>query len=161
MWKAASPAEFVEGQNGAAGRESAAGFEILEVTLHHPGVAIPLAHQALDRFAAEHGVPPQWNTPLHLALEEHLTNIVAHGFKPGQAGTIWVRFAKEPTAILIEIEDDAGAFNPTEAPEVNTALPLDAKPLGGLGVHILRKSVDELEYRRTRDRNVLTIRKRL
>jgi serine/threonine-protein kinase RsbW/sigma-B regulation protein RsbU (phosphoserine phosphatase) len=44
---------------------------------------------------------------------------------------------------------------------VDTALPLEEKPLGGLGVHLIRKSVDELEYQRAGNRNVLVMKNRL
>ena len=72
-----------------------------------------------------------------------------------------VRFALEPAALRVEIEDDAGPFNPLDAPAVDTALPLEEKPLGGLGVHLIRKSVDELEYQRAGNRNVLVMKNRL
>jgi anti-sigma regulatory factor (Ser/Thr protein kinase) len=98
---------------------------------------------------------------MHLALEEHLANIVAHGGDPGPAGTITVRFALEPEALRVEIEDDARPFNPLDAPEVDTALPLEEKPVGGLGILLIRKSVDELEYGRAGNRNVLVMKNRL
>jgi len=59
------------------------------------------------------------------------------------------------------IEDDAGPFNPLDAPAVDTSLPLEQKPLGGLGILLIRKSVDELEYRRSGNRNVLVMKNRL
>jgi serine/threonine-protein kinase RsbW/sigma-B regulation protein RsbU (phosphoserine phosphatase) len=48
-----------------------------------------------------------------------------------------------------------------EAPVVDTSVPLDAKPLGGLGLLMIRKSVDQLEYRRVADRNVLVMKKKI
>jgi anti-sigma regulatory factor (Ser/Thr protein kinase) len=139
----------------------AAGPGNLEVSLHHLASEIPLVHEALDELAGRHGLPARCVARLHLALEEHLANIIAHGGKPGPAGSITVRFALEPAALRVEIEDDAVPFNPLEAPAVNTALPLEEKPLGGLGIHLIRKSVDELEYRRAGNRNVLVMKNRL
>jgi anti-sigma regulatory factor (Ser/Thr protein kinase) len=133
----------------------------LEVSLHHQASEIPLVHDALDELAARHRLPARCVTRLHLALEEHLTNIIVHGGSPGPASTITVRFALEPSALRVEIEDKADPFNPLDAPAVDTALPLEEKPLGGLGVHLIRKSVDELEYRRVGNRNVLVMRNRL
>lgn len=97
---------------------------------------------------------------LHLALEEHLTNVISHGYGPGKSGTITVRFSLEPSNLRVEIADDATPFNPLEAPEVDTSLPIEDKPLGGLGVHMIRKCVDGLAYRRLGDRNVLIMQKR-
>jgi anti-sigma regulatory factor (Ser/Thr protein kinase) len=133
----------------------------LEVSLHHQASEIPLVHDALDELAARHRLPARCVARLHLALEEHLANIIAHGGNPGPAGTITVRFALEPAALRVEIEDDARPFNPLDEPAVDTTLPLEDKPLGGLGILLIRKSVDELEYRRAGDRNVLVMKSRL
>jgi serine/threonine-protein kinase RsbW len=133
----------------------------LRVSLHQQASEIPRVHDALDELAAAHRLPVRCVTRLHLALEEHLANIIAHGGLPGVAGTITVRFALEPAALRVEIEDDAGPFNPLDAPSVDTTLPLGQKPLGGLGILIIRKSVDELEYRRSGNRNVLVMKNRL
>jgi anti-sigma regulatory factor (Ser/Thr protein kinase) len=133
----------------------------LEVSLHHQTSEIPRVHDALDELAAEHRLPARCVARLHLALEEHLANIIAHGGNPGPAGTITVRFALEPEVLRVEIEDDAGPFNPLDAPAVDTTLPLEEKPVGGLGILLIRKSVDELEYRRAGNRNVLVMKNRL
>lgn len=112
-------------------------------------------------MAARHGLAAKDVARMHLALEEHLTNIISHGYKPGQAGTLIVRFALEASGFRIEIEDDGAPFNPIEAPAVDTSLPMKDKPVGGLGVHLIRNNVDELEYRRAGDRNVLVMKKRV
>jgi anti-sigma regulatory factor (Ser/Thr protein kinase) len=133
----------------------------LEVSLHNRPEEIFLVHQALDELALQQNLPARLVNHLHLALEEHLTNIMSYGYDSGEAGTIRVRFTLEPSALRIEVEDNARPFDPTAAPEVNTSLPLEDKPLGGLGLHMIRKSVDQLEYSRAADRNVLTMKKRL
>jgi anti-sigma regulatory factor (Ser/Thr protein kinase) len=133
----------------------------LEVSLHNRREEISAVHQALDGLATQYNLPTRLVTHLHIALEEHLTNIISYGYESGQAGTIRVRFMLESSALRVEVEDSARAFDPTAAPEVNVLLPLEAKPLGGLGLHMIRKSADELEYRRTDGRNLLTIKKRL
>jgi anti-sigma regulatory factor (Ser/Thr protein kinase) len=134
---------------------------MLEVSLQNRSSEIPAVHEALDQMAVRHGLPARLVARLHLALEEHLTNIISHGYKPGAVGAITVRFALEPSLIRVEIEDDAGPFNLLEAPAANTALPMEEKPLGGLGVHLIRQSVDQLEYRRAANRNVLVMKNRL
>jgi anti-sigma regulatory factor (Ser/Thr protein kinase) len=137
------------------------GFDTLEAMLQNLASEIPRAHQSLDQFAAEHGLCGPYISQLHRALEEHLTNVVSYGYDPGQAGTVRVRFSLQPSILCIEIEDDARPFNPVEAPVVDTSVPLDAKPLGGLGLLMIRKSVDQLEYRRVADRNVLVMKKKI
>ena len=134
---------------------------ILEVTLHNQASEIPRAHEALDKFTAQYRSRGQDLALLHLAIEEHLTNVISYGYNPGQAGTIRVRFALDGAAVRVEVEDDARPFNPLEVPEVDTSVPLEDKPIGGLGVHLVRKSVDSLRYLRAQERNVLIMTKRL
>jgi len=132
----------------------------LEILLHNRAAEIPVVHQALDEIAARRNLPAPSLAGLHLALEEHLTNIISHGYKAGQSGTIAVRFVLETCGLRVEIEDDARPFDPTAQSEVDTSLSMDAKPLGGLGILMIRKSVDDLEYRHVGDRNILTMKKR-
>ncbi len=60
----------------------------------------------------------------------------------------------------MRVEDDAVAFNPLEreAPDLNA--PLEDRPIGGLGVHLVRKLMDDVRYERAGARNILTMRKR-
>jgi anti-sigma regulatory factor (Ser/Thr protein kinase) len=133
----------------------------LEVSLQNRPAEIILVHRALDELAARHGMTPRLVTHLHVALEEHLTNIISYGYDPGQPGTIRVRFTLEGSVVRVEVEDDARPFDPVKAPAVDTSLPLDAKPIGGLGLHMIRKSADCLEYLRIDNHNVLTLTKRI
>jgi anti-sigma regulatory factor (Ser/Thr protein kinase) len=48
----------------------------------------------------------------------------------------------------IVVIDDGHEFNPLEFPEPDTNLPVEERPIGGLGIHLLRKMADRLEYRR-------------
>lgn len=133
----------------------------MDVSLYNDPSQIPLAHHALDELAACHDLPARSVALVHVAIEEHLTNIVSYGYNAGQKGTITLRFTLQAATLSIEIEDDARPFNPLKAPEVDTSLPIETKPIGGLGVHIMRKSMDALDYRRVDGRNILMLRKRI
>ena len=133
----------------------------MELTIHNRASEIPLAHQALDQFANQNALRVQDLARLHVAIEEHLSNVISHGYDAGRTGTIRVRFALASSGLRVEVEDDARPFNPVEAPEVDISLPLEQKPLGGLGVHLIRKCVDSLSYLRAGTRNVLVMVKRV
>ncbi len=96
-----------------------------------------------------------------LCLEEHLTNVIEYGLDDDGKHEIGVRFALDQNSFVVEVKDDGKAFDPLKSPEVNTAIPLEEKPVGGLGIHLMRRFMDELAYRRESGRNVLTMRKRL
>ena len=132
-----------------------------EVTLNTRLEEIPLAHEALDAFATRHALPVPMLGRLHVAIEEHLSNIISYGYDPGQGGTIRVHFELAFPFLRVKIEDDGRRFNPMDAPPVDTSLALDKKPVGGLGVHLLRKCVDELSYSRCGERNVLSLASRV
>lgn len=133
----------------------------MELTLHNRAPEIRRVHEALDQFAAEHTLPVVGLARLQVALEEHLTNIISYGYRPGQTGTIQIRFTLKDSNLRVEIEDDARPYNPLEAPDVDTSVPLEAKPVGGLGVLLIRKSVNKVEYRRAGERNLLVLVKSL
>jgi serine/threonine-protein kinase RsbW len=57
----------------------------------------------------------------------------------------------------VEVEDDGRPFNPLEAPPPDIGKPLAEREVGGLGIHLVRKMMDELEYRRENDKNLLIL----
>ena len=132
-----------------------------ELVLPNVASEIPSVHEALDKFVCQRGFAKKDFARLHVALEEHLTNIVSYAYRPGQHGTIRVRLKLADGSLLVELADDGRPYNPLAAPEVDTALPLEDKPVGGLGVFLIRKNVDHLEYKRVENQNVLLLEKRL
>ena len=114
----------------------------------------------LEEFGRQHGFTPRDLLALDLSLHEHLTNIINYGYDDTKPRQIQIRLKLGDRLLQVEVEDDARPFNPLERAPVDTTLPLDQKPLGGLGIHMIRQSMDELEYRREGGRNILTMRKR-
>ena len=116
---------------------------------------------ALHDFARAH----EWQaTAIHavdLALEEHLTNVLDYGFDEGRRPQILVRLEQHGENFMVEVSDNGKAFNPLDQAEPDVNLPLQDRPIGGLGIHLMRKFIDELAYKREAGRNVLTMRKRL
>ncbi len=103
----------------------------------------------------------QWPADLtfraNLALEEVVLNIIEHGFDGG-LHEIECRLRSEPHVLTIEVSDDGRPFDPLrEAPAPDLDAPLEERPVGGLGVHLVRSMTDEMSYRRERDRNYLTL----
>ena len=97
---------------------------------------------------------------LNLALEEILTNIISYGYTDNREHEIKVRLSVQPGEVKAEVEDDGQPFNPLAAPEADTTQSLEERTIGGLGIHLVRKLMDGLEYKRQGDRNLLTIRKK-
>ena len=116
--------------------------------------------QALEQFGRDHQLPAEILQAADLALEEHLTNLMTYGFADTTEHQIEVRFALG-SHFVIEVEDDGTPFNPLQAPEVDTTVPLEQRPIGGLGIHLMRRFMDEIEYHSEGGKNILRMRKRL
>ena len=116
---------------------------------------------ALESFAGAHQLPKPVFRAADLVLEEHLTNVMSYAYGDRREHEILVRLEAGASQLVIEVEDDGRAFDPTQAPELNTSLPLDQKPVGGLGLHFSRRCMDEVRYQRRGNRNVLRMIKRL
>lgn len=98
---------------------------------------------------------------LLLAVDEAVTSIVMHGCPDGGCG-IELAFIPRPGACVIRIRDDAPCFDPLAYRAPESAIPLlERDTIGGFGITLLRRMVDEASYRRTSDgRNELTLLKR-
>jgi anti-sigma regulatory factor (Ser/Thr protein kinase) len=134
--------------------------EELEIKLGNKLSELGRLNQSLTELGARHGLAPRVMHDLNLALEEILTNIISHGYTDHCEHEIRVRLSMQPGEIRAEVEDDGQPFNPLEAPEPDTAQSLRERTVGGLGIHLVRKLMDGLEYKRQGDRNFLTLKKK-
>ena len=135
-------------------------MEELEVKLNNKVSELERLNHTLTEFGRRHGLAPKVVHDLNLALEEILTNIISYGYTDNREHEIKVRLSVQPGEVKAEVEDDGQPFNPLEAPEADIAQSLEERTIGGLGIHLVRKLMDGLEYKRQGDRNLLTIRKK-
>jgi len=111
----------------------------------------------LAEFGERYHLPSKVLFNLNLALEEILTNIISYGYDDREEHEIIVRLSLEQGELTVEVEDDGRPFNPLEALEPDLNKPLEERPVGGLGIHLVRKLMDELAYQRQEGRNLLLI----
>jgi anti-sigma regulatory factor (Ser/Thr protein kinase) len=97
---------------------------------------------------------------LALALEEAVTNVIGHAFDGvPPPHLITVRLEITSRRFIAEVSDNGRPFDPTAAPVPDLSLPLDQRPPGGLGIHLMRSMMDRVQYRRRGDRNLLRLEK--
>lgn len=114
---------------------------------------------AFDAFSAAHRVTPPVAQAVQVALDELLSNTVRSGFPPGQTGRIDVRFDIDEGALDVLIVDDGVPFDPLARAEPDTGASLEARPVGGLGIHLVRQLMDRVDYERRDGENRLRLRK--
>lgn len=115
----------------------------------------------VNRFTKRHDIREDDANALHLVLDELVINIVRHGYGETNDGTIQVRLERSGDTLTVVLKDGAPAFDPTRVPEPDLDQPLELRPVGGLGIHIVRSLVDAMTYRREGNANVLTLTKAL
>jgi serine/threonine-protein kinase RsbW len=98
---------------------------------------------------------------LRLVAEEVLTNLAKYGHDDDAEHWARVALTLAPGEVTLEFTDDGRPFDPLAAPPPDFAAPAEARPEGGLGIHLVRSLVDAAEYVRRGSENVLTLRKRV
>ena len=115
----------------------------------------------LESFARQHGLAARVLHDVQLALEEHLTNLLSHGYDDKLEHPISACVQLSATDLRVEVADDGHPFNPLERPAPDLSKSIDERPIGGLGIHMMRKSLDDMEYRRVDGKNILVMIKRI
>ena len=127
---------------------------------------IERSHDELGRITDavdDLGHREDWSNDLlfrvHLVLEELVLNIIDYGFDDGKDDhELEVILMSEDDNLTIEITDDGIPFDPLHDAKIpDTDAPLEDRPIGGLGVHLVRTMMDEVSYRREDGKNHLTL----
>lgn len=115
--------------------------------------------ERIEVFGEIHRLPPDVIFKVNLCLDELLTNIIQYGFPGCQPRPILITLRLEQQMLMVEIQDDAAPFNPLENPEPDTTRSILDRPIGGLGIHLVRRMMDGLVYSRENGKNILTMQK--
>lgn len=131
---------------------------------------IPALGAAVEAFCGACGVEARVAHKLVLGLEELFTNLILHGAAAdagssedapdGAASRVRVVVSLEGDRLVALYEDTGDAFDPLSVPAPDLSLSLEARQVGGLGVHLLRTLMDEVSYARVDGRNQVTLRLR-
>jgi serine/threonine-protein kinase RsbW len=133
-----------------------------------PGTSqgVQAALDALADLTTAHGISKAVTWPVEVSLDEVMANVVGHAFdgRP-EAGTVDLELrldlGVEPPVCEMMVVDDGPEFDPLSAAEPDRSLGIDERPIGGLGLALVRKLMDEVEYERRDGRNRLRLRRRL
>ena len=133
-----------------------------EMTLAATLENIPVVTAFIDEKLEALGCPMKAQMQIDMAIDELFGNIARYAYAP-DAGDVTVRFAFDEAARTASVAFiDAGVpFDPLAQPEPDVTLSVEEREIGGLGIFVVRKTMDAVSYRREGNRNILTIQKRI
>jgi serine/threonine-protein kinase RsbW len=131
---------------------------IFERRFHNQLDDLSRVTQEAVQFIEENGVDSQAVYLANLAIEELATNILKYGYDDTAVHEILLRLEIHPGALLLVLEDDGHEFNPLAAPEPEVNLPTEQRVPGGMGIHLVRKLAEHIDYERCRGLNRITVR---
>lgn len=113
----------------------------------------------ITECCARYDIPNDTVLDLKLAVDEACTNIIEHGYKGMDPGSIILSFRIESDRILVQITDFGHVFEPADAPKPDVEAALEDRPLGGLGLFLIYQTMDNIDYQSSDDGNTLTFTK--
>ena len=129
--------------------------------LHNDIQQIPQLAEFIETIADEINLDQGLAMSLNLALEEAVTNVILYAYPKGSDGRVDVEAIISKDKLKFIISDSGQEFDPTAAPEADITLGVEDRPIGGLGIYLVRKIMDSVSYERTDGKNVLSMTKKL
>ena len=123
---------------------------------------IPEVTDFVDRELEELGCPEKTKTQINIAIDELCGNIASYAYGEGTGEvTVAVDYDSDAGAVSISFQDEGKPFNPLESGDPDVTLSARERKVGGLGIFLVRKSMDDVRYEYRGGKNILTIRKTL
>jgi len=122
---------------------------------------IPRLTAFVEEICHKANLPTNVSMQLRLAIEEAVVNVIDYAYEPNTQGSVTIKAKSNGTRLKFVIIDAGTPFDPTQKAEVDTTLSAKERPIGGLGIHLVRQIMDSVEYERMGSLNVLTLRKNI
>jgi sigma-B regulation protein RsbU (phosphoserine phosphatase) len=125
----------------------------VKASLENLNAALDFVNTELE----QHGCPREIQGEIKIAVEEVFVNIANYAYTPGTGNAVISISVTDK--IAIRFEDTGKPYNPLETDNPNLDVPLMERDIGGLGVFLVKKLMDNVEYNRTGDKNILVMTK--
>ena len=116
---------------------------------------------AFTNFAQKYELPEGVRRSFNVALDELLANLLSHGMAGVDAGALTIEVEPDQERLTVTLVDDGPPFDPFSESAPDTTLSVEDRPIGGLGIHLVRELMDEVSYERRDGRNVVILVKQL
>ena len=131
------------------------------LVLHNDIQQIPQLAEFVEKVADEAKIDQGLAMSINLALEEAVTNVIMYAYPEGSDGLVDVEAIIREKSLDFIVSDDGIAFDPTAAEEADITLGVEDRPIGGLGIFLVRKIMDSVTYERTNGKNILSMHKNI
>ncbi len=122
---------------------------------------VATVNAAFGDFADAHALPTAIRRSMNVVLDELLTNTVSYGLAGREDGKVTIDVELRPDRLTVTLVDNGQPFDPFGRAAPDTTLSVQERPIGGLGIHLVRQLVDEVSYHRRGDSNVVVLAKGL
>jgi len=131
------------------------------ITLTNDIEQVPQLADFVDMVCEEVGFDPSIAIQMNLAIEEAVVNVMSYAYPVSTVGNVNIEAQADDDCLTFTIIDNGTPFDPTAKSEVDTTLSAEERPIGGLGIHLVRQLMDSINYERIDNKNILTLRKKL
>lgn len=115
----------------------------------------------IDEVSDTYGIAPDVSFKINLALDEALANSINYAYPDGTTGTITLEVETDADDLVLRIIDEGTPFDPTLEGDVDTTLSAEERPIGGLGIFLIKQMMDSVDYEYADNKNILTLRKNI
>ena len=122
---------------------------------------VPKLNAFVEEVCETLGFSPSTTMQINLAIEEAVVNVMNYAYPLNSHGDVTIEAQANDLRVKFTIIDSGTPFDPTVQGEVDTTLSVKDRPIGGLGIHLVRQIMDSINYERLDEFNVLTLRKKL
>ena len=131
------------------------------ITLTNDIQQVPQLADFVDMVCEEAGMDMAIAIQMNLAMEEAVVNVMDYAYPAGTVGDVTIEAESDDDQLQFTIIDSGTPFDPTAKEEVDTTLSAEERPIGGLGIHLVRQLMDSINYERIDGKNILTLRKKI
>lgn len=118
---------------------------------------LPQVLAFVDGQLENHNCPAKFITQIDLAVEEVFTNISSYAYDPDVGiASVQVDITDEPFSVKISFIDSGSPYDPLAKPDPDVKVPLKQRRKGGLGIYLVKKSMDDVKYEYKNGQNILT-----
>ncbi|MBR1549189.1 MAG: ATP-binding protein [Bacteroidales bacterium] len=131
------------------------------LTLHNDIQEVPLLASFIDEVAEACGIDMALTMSLNLAMEEAVVNVMNYAYPKDTVGNVDIDAEFADGRLTFVLSDSGTPFDPTQAGTPDLTLEAEDRPIGGLGIFLVRQIMDHVDYQYSDGKNILTLSKNI